>query len=178
MKSVVNVIGLSVAFFAGVITGVSASYLYFDHSTKKAQAEEAAGIAHEDQFVCVAFHQAALHQRASLYRQKFGHWPTNVQALVEAHLLPAISRVHMCPSEIRLQGDHENLRGGTVGDFSFVDTKQPGAMAYYTYSPYRFTIEGTHFTVICTFDKSHKRENVWPTTASSQPSSADAPEGG
>ena len=30
-------------------------------------------------------------------------------------------------------------------------------MADYTHSPYRFQIEGTHFTMICTFDKSHTR---------------------
>jgi hypothetical protein len=160
MKSLAIAVGLSLAFIAGVIAGTSASYLYFDHLAKMERVEEAADMAREAQYVCVEFHQAALYQQAGLYRQQFGHWPTNVQVLVEAHLLPAISQVHMCPSEIRIAGGYENL-SGTVGDFSFVDRKQPRSMADYTHSPYRFQIEGTNFTVICTFDKSHTREVLY-----------------
>jgi hypothetical protein len=158
MKHLIKVFTLSFAFIAGAVAGASATYLYFDHLAKLEQVEAAAGIAHEDQFACVEFYQAGLYQRAGLYRQKFGHWPTNVQALVEAHLLPAVSEVHLCPSQIRLAGGYDNLGSGTVGDFSFIDKYQPKSMANYIYSPYRFRIEGTNFIVICTFDRSHTRE--------------------
>ena len=117
---------------------------------------------HEDQFLCVEFHQFALYQRADLYRQKFGSWPTNVQALVAANLFPAISQAHMCPSAIRFCGSRENLQVGKVGWISFVDDKQSGVMTHYTHSPYRFKIESTNFSVTCNFDKSHSPENVWP----------------
>jgi hypothetical protein len=125
------------------------------------------GQANENRFVCVAFHQAALYQRAGLYHQKFGRWPTNVQDLVEAHLLPEFSAVHICPSE-REAEILGNGTGVTVGDLSFVESNHLGSTAAYydhigrySHSPYRFSFDGTNFVVICTKDHSHTPALTW-----------------
>ena len=155
MKHLITTFAVGFAFLAGVGVGICASYLYLDHAANAAQAEAEAGKARENRYKCVEFHQAALCQRAGLYYQKFGHWPTNVQDLVEAHFLPAYSQVHCCPSEVQ----YSDIGRGVAGDFSFVDKDVPAA--YYTHSPYRFRLDGTNFAVVCTLDTSHTHRDEY-----------------
>jgi hypothetical protein len=99
MKKLGGAIALCFALLAGVVIGSSISYLYFDRAAREEKANDIAGEASEAREIC-RFHHAALYERASLYRQQFGHWPTNVQELVEAHFLPEYSQVHLCPSQV------------------------------------------------------------------------------
>ena len=153
MKKLGQVIALSFAFVAGLVAGGSGCYLYFDRAANAEKAEAAADMADESRGIC-GFHHAALYQRAGLYRQKFGRWPTNVQELVEAHFLPEYSQVHLCPSQIGERG----LITSYDQKWTFVEKNQKGAVGYYASSPYRFGFESTNFTVICTLDRSHNLE--------------------
>jgi len=126
------------------------------------------GQENEDRFVCVAFHQAALYQRAGLYHQRFGCWPTNVQDLAEAHLVPEFSAVHICPSEREAEVRDRSETVARVGDLSFVESNHLGSdTAYYDHigrydhSSYRFSFDGTNFVVICTKDRSHTPAVTW-----------------
>ena len=134
---------LILAFLVGVGVGVGAYRLHvFDQASAEAKGRW---------FVCTRVHEAALQERANLFRQKFTRWPTNVQELVEAHFLPEFSEVHFCPSQV------SELTRADYHDDDFVDQNHTGFVAYYASSPYRFRIEGSNFTVICSFDKEHTR---------------------
>ena len=98
-----------------------------------------------------SIHQSALRERAEQYHQKFGSWPTNVQELVETHFLPEFSEVHTCPSQVGA------LTRSDYDGSAWVDENQTGLVACYTASPYRFRIEGSNFTVICSFDREHNQ---------------------
>jgi hypothetical protein len=151
MKILGKAIVLSFAFIAGVVVGGSACYLYFDRAENAEKAEEVRQQADVCRFMC-RLNKAAVYQRASLYRQEFGHWPTNVQDLVEAHFLSEYSQVHLCPSQIGGYGFGKTIYNQKS---TFVEKNQKGAVGYYASSPYRFGFDGTNFTVRCTFDVSH-----------------------
>jgi hypothetical protein len=141
VKSFAKTIAVSLAFLVGVGVGIGA---YRIHVLDQAAAESKVRW-----LICTKPHQSALCERAGLYRQKLGRWPTSVQELVEAHFLPEYSEVHLCPSQVA---------GSTRADYQgsdFVDQNHAGFVAYYTSSPYRFRVEGSKFTVICDFDKKH-----------------------
>ena len=152
MKILARVLALSLAFAAGIVAGGSACYLYFERAAEAERAEDAQGRANEAQMVC-GQHQAALYQRAGLYRQKFGRWPTNVQELVEAHFLPEYSQVHLCYLQIPASG----LITSYYQKGTFIEQTQHCTLGYYVLSPYRFGFDGTNFTVRCTLDASHNR---------------------
>lgn len=101
-------------------------------------------------FVC-GIHQSALRDRAELYHQKFGRWPTNIQELVEAHFLPEFSEVHFCPSQV--SAPTRTYYEGSA----WVDQNQTGLVAYHASSPYRFQVESNKFSVVCIFDAEHSR---------------------
>jgi hypothetical protein len=153
MKQLGQAIVLGFAFFAGVVVGGSACYLYFDRAAKADKMEEAAGMAAESRAIC-GFHHAALYQRAGLYHQKFGRWPTNVQELVEADFLPEYSQAHLCSLQIPASG----LIRSYDQKWTFVEQTQRCTVGYYVLSPYRFRFDGTNFTVSCTLDSSHNLE--------------------
>jgi len=141
VKTYSKAIAVSLAFLVGVGVGVGA---YRIHVLDRATAESKVRW-----LVCTKAHQSALYERADLYRQKLGRWPTNVQELVEAHFLTEFSEVHLCPSQVN---------GLTKTDYQgsdFVDQNHTGLVAYCTSSPYRFRVEGSKFTVICSFDLEH-----------------------
>lgn len=135
-------IAFGITFLAGVGIGIGAYHIHL--------LDQAAAQAKVRWLVCTIVHQTALRDRADLFHQKFVRWPTNVQELVEARLLPEWSEVHFCPS----QGGFQTRMDYEGSDF--VDQNRTGPVAYYTASPYRFKMEGDKFTVICDFDKSHK----------------------
>ena len=152
MKILARVIALSFAFAAGIVAGVSACYLHFQRAVEADRTEEAEGRANEARAVC-GFHQAALYQRARLYHEKFGRWPTNVQALVETHFLPEYSQVHLCSLQIPASG----LITSYDQKGTFIEQAQHCTLGYYVLSPYRFGFDGTNFTVSCTLDASHNK---------------------
>ena len=152
MKILARVFAVSLAFAAGIVAGGSACYLYFQRAVEAERAEVAEGRANEARAIC-GFHRAALHQRAKLYHEKFGHWPTNVQDLVETHFLPEFSQVHLCSSQIPACGLITSY--DQVG--TFVEQTQHCILGYYVLSPYRFGFDGTNFTVSCTLDASHNK---------------------
>lgn len=152
MKILARVLVLSLAFAAGIVAGGSVCYLYFERAEEVERAEDAQGRANEALGVCQT-HQAALYQRGRLYHEKFGHWPTNVQALVETHFLPEYSQVHLCSLQIPASGlitSYDQKR-------TFIEQTQHCTLGYYVLSPYRFGFDGTNFTVSCTLDVSHNR---------------------
>jgi hypothetical protein len=152
MKILARVLALSLAFAAGIVAGSSACYLYFERANEAERSEYAHGRANEALDICQT-HQAALYQRARLYRERFGHWPTNVQALVETHYLPEYSQVHLCYLQIP--------PGGLILSYdqkgTFIEQTQHCTLGYYVLSPYRFGFDGTNFTVSCTLDVSHNQ---------------------
>ncbi len=143
---------MSLAFGAGIVAGGSAYYLYFERAAEAEKTADAQGRANEAQMVC-GEHRAALYQRASYYRQKFGRWPTNVQELVEAHFLPEYSQVHLCYLQIPASG----LITSYDQKGTFIEQTQHCTLGYYILSPYRFGFNGTNFTVSCTLDASHNK---------------------
>jgi hypothetical protein len=155
MKKPGQVILIGFAFVAGMVAGGSGCYIYFDREENAEKAEPAVVLTAEQYAVCRS-HQGALYQRAGLYRQKFGRWPTNVQELVEAHYLPEYSQVHLCPSQIAEIG----LITSYDPDSTFIEKNHRLPVGYYASSPYRFGFDGTNFTVICTADNSHNAR--WP----------------
>jgi hypothetical protein len=150
MKILAKAIALSLAFAAGIVTGGSACYLYFQRAAEAERTSEAGAPAAEARAVC-GWHRGALYQRAELYHAKFGRWPTNVQALVETHFLPEFSQVHLCPLQIGERG----LIRRYDQKWTFIEQTQKCAVGYYASSPYRFGFDGTNFTVRCTLDGSH-----------------------
>jgi hypothetical protein len=156
MKILGKAIVLSFAFIAGVVAGGSACYLYFDRAENAEKAEEVRQQDDASRFMC-RLNQDALYQRASLYRQEFGHWPTNVQDLVEAHFLSEYSQVHLCPSQIGGSGFGKTIYNQKP---TFVEKNQKGAVGYYAFSPYRFGFDGTNFTVRCTVHTTNDHEVV------------------
>jgi len=152
MKFPTRALALSLIFAAGIVVGGSVCYLYFEWAEAMDRAEDAQGRANEALFICQT-HRAALYQRAKLYHDKFGHWPTNVQALVETHYLPEYSQVHLCSLQIPPSGMIRSYdQKGT-----FIDQTQHCTLGYYVLSPYRFGFDGTNFTVSCSLDGSHNR---------------------
>jgi hypothetical protein len=152
MKKLARVLALSLTFAAGMVAGGSACYLYFQRAAEVEKAQAAADQANQDRAVC-GFHQTALYQQASLYHQKFGRWPTNVQELVVAHFLPEYSQVHLCSLQIPASG----LITSYDQKGTFIEQTQHCTLGYYVLSPYRFGYDGTNFTVSCTLDASHNR---------------------
>jgi hypothetical protein len=152
MKNLAKVLAPILAFAAGVVAGGSACYLYFERVVEAERTEEAEGRTTEAQNVC-GTHHAALYQRADLYCQKFGRWPTNVQELVVAHFLPEYSQVHLCYLQIPASG----LITSYDQKGTFIEQTQHCTLGYYVLSPYRFHFDGTNFTVSCTLDASHNR---------------------
>jgi hypothetical protein len=152
MKILARVLVLSLTFAAGIVAGGSACYLYFQRAVEADRSEEAEGRANESRAVC-GFHQTALYQRASLFHQKFGRWPTNVQELVVAHFLPEYSQVHLCSLQIPASG----LITSSDQKGTFIEQTQHCTLGYYVLSPYRFGFDGTNFTVSCTLDVSHNK---------------------
>ena len=152
MKILARVLALILAFAAGIVTGGSACYLYFDRAVQAERTEEAEDRANEARYVC-GEHQAALYRRADLYRQKFGCWPTNVQELVVAHFLPEYSQVHLCYLQIPDSG----LITSYDQKGAFIDQTQHCTLGYYVLSPYQFGFDGTNFTVSCTLNASHNK---------------------
>ena len=152
MKVLARILALSLAFAAGIVAGGSACYLYFERTVEAERSQDAVYRANESQMVC-GFHQTALYQRAGLYHQEFGRWPTNVQELVVANLLPEYSQVHLCSLQIPASG----LITSYDQKGTFIDKTQHCTLGYYVLSPYRFGFEGTNFTVSCTLDGSHNR---------------------
>jgi len=143
MQVPAKALAVSLAFLAGVGVGIGG---YRIHVLDQAAAES------KDRWlICTKAHQPALYDRADLYRQKLGRWPTNVQELVEAHFLPEYSEVHLCPSQVnRLTRTHYEGSG-------FIDQNHTGCVAYYTSSPYRFLVEGSNFTVVCGFEMGNRQ---------------------
>jgi hypothetical protein len=141
VKTWAKSIAFGFAFLVGVGVGLGA---YHIHVLAQAFSDG------KDRWLVCRFHQDALYERADQFHQKFGHWPTNVQELVEAHFLPEFSEVHFCPSQVGAltRTDYEGS--------AWVD-QHTGLVAYYTSSPYRFQVECNKFTVVCTFDKAHTR---------------------
>jgi hypothetical protein len=86
--------------------------------------------------VCTHAHQPALEERAKMYREQVGRWPTNVHELVEARLLPEFSEVHFCPSQF------EGTMRTEYQGVAFVDENQTGFVVHAASSPYRFKLEG------------------------------------
>jgi hypothetical protein len=152
MKILARVLALSLAFAAGIVAGGSACYLHFLRAADAERAEGAEGQANELRAVC-RFHQAALYQRAKLYHQKFGRWPTNVQDLVKMHFLPEYSQVHLCSLQIPASG----LITSYDQKGTFIEQTQHCTVGYYVLSPYQFHFDGTNFTVSCTLDASHNK---------------------
>jgi hypothetical protein len=141
VKTWPKIIAFGCTFVVGTLVGVGAYHLRaLDKSTAEAKTRW---------LVCVQAHQSALRERADGYRQKYRRWPTNVQELVEAHFLPEFSEVHLCPSQVG------GLTRTEYQGSTFVDQNRTGQVAYYASSPYRFRLDGSKFTVICTSDRSH-----------------------
>jgi hypothetical protein len=152
MKTLARVLALSFAFAAGIIAGGSVCYLHFQRVADAERAEEAKDQANQNRMVC-EFHQEALTQRARLYHEKFGHWPTNVQNLVETHFLPEYSQVHLCSLQIPASG----LIASYDQKGTFIEQTQHCTVGYYVLSPYRFNFDGTNLIVSCTLDASHNK---------------------
>jgi hypothetical protein len=152
MKILARVVVLVFAFAAGIVAGGSACYLHFQRLEEADKAQEAADQANQDRMVC-RFHQTALYQRAKLSHDKFGHWPTNVQELVETHLLPEYSQVYLCSLQIPASG----LITSYDQKGTFIEQTQHCTLGYYRLSAYRFHFDGTNFTVSCNVDASHNR---------------------
>jgi hypothetical protein len=91
MKIWGKIIASGLTFLIGIGVGFSAYHLRV--------LDRAAADSKVHWLVC-GVHQSALRDRAEQYHQKYGRWPTNVQALVEAHFLPEFSEVHFCPSQV------------------------------------------------------------------------------
>jgi hypothetical protein len=142
MKIWTKAVVLSLVFLAGVGAGLGAYRIHrLDRATMEAK---------QRWMICVEVHQTALRDRAESFRQKTGRWPTSVAELVEAHLLPEWSEVHLCPSAVGMQALRTSYQGS-----AFIDENRTGVVAYYTSSPYRFRVEGGKFTVECGYDKAH-----------------------
>ena len=152
MKILARVLVLSLTFAAGIVAGGSACYLYYQRAVEAVRSEEAEGRANEARAVC-GFHQTALYQRAGVYHQKFGCWPTNVQELAVTHFLPEYSQVHLCSLQISASG----LITSYDQKGTFIEQTQHCTVGYYLLSPYRFHFGGTNFTVSCTLDASHNK---------------------
>jgi hypothetical protein len=143
MKNFTGIFTLCFVFAAGVGVGLGAYHL---HEIDQAMVE-----GKERWFICKIVHQSALLDRAELFWKKTGRWSGSVGELVEAHLLPAWSEIHWCPSEMGVEKLVRTEYNGT----SFIEENRTGLVAHYTSSPYRFRVEGDKLIVECVFDKSH-----------------------
>jgi hypothetical protein len=152
MKKLASVLALSISFVVGIVAGGSACYLHFQRAADVEKAAAVADQASQNQMVC-EFHQETLAQRAGLFHEKFGFWPTNVQNLVESHFLPEYSQVHLCSLQIPAIG----LIASYDQKGTFIDQTQHCTVGYYVLSPYQFHYDGTNFTVGCTLDVSHNK---------------------
>jgi hypothetical protein len=152
MKIAAKVLAVILPFGAGIVTGGSACYLYLQRAVEAERAEAAAAQDNEERHVC-ELHHAALYQRAALYHEKFGYWPTNVQALVETHYLPEFSQVHLCSLQIPASG----LIRSYDQNWSFIEQTQHCTLGYYVLSPYQFGFDGTNFLTSCALDASHNQ---------------------
>jgi hypothetical protein len=145
MKIRIKVIAFSLTFLIGVGAGVAG---YRVHLLDRAYAE-----AKTHWMICTMAHQDALLERAKSYHEKAGRWPTNVQELVEARLLPEWSEVHFCPAAA---GGSALARDGYEGS-AFVDDNETGRVAHFSSSPYRFVLQSGKFAVRCDYEKRHNR---------------------
>jgi len=142
VKTWIKIIAFGFAFLLGVAIGVGAYHLCV---LNRAMAD-----AKTRWLICGA-HQHALYERADQYHTQFGRWPTNVQELVEARLLPEFSEVHLCPSEVG------RLARSEYQDSVWVGENQSGVVASHFSSPYRFQVASGKLAVICGFETEHKR---------------------
>jgi hypothetical protein len=145
MKSRTKVIAFSLTFLIGVGVGVAG---YRVHLLDRAYAK-----AKTDWMICTMAHQDALVKRATAYHEKLGRWPTNIQELVEAGLLPEWSEAHFCPAAA---GKSALVRNGYEGS-AFVDDNETGIVTHFSSSPYRFVVQNGKFAVRCDYEKRHNR---------------------
>jgi hypothetical protein len=145
MKTRNKVIAFCLTFLVGIGVGVAG---YRVHLLSVAGAE-----AKTDWMLCTMAHKGAIEERAKSYHEKAGRWPTNVQEMVEARLLPEWSEVHFCPAAA---GKSALSRDGYEGS-AFVDDNETALVARFSCSPYRFVIQNDKFAVLCNFEKRHNR---------------------
>jgi hypothetical protein len=145
VRTKTKVLAFGLTFLAGVGLGVGA---YRIHLIDRAHAE-----AKTYWMICTMAHQDVLLERAKAYREKVGRWPTNVQEMVEARLLPEWSEVHFCPAAAGWSALARKEYQGRA----LVEDNETGLVAHFGSSPYRFVLENGKFGVRCDYEKRHNR---------------------